>query len=527
MKKTIKFIVIAAAVLAVLTALSCSDGASLSGRDYKEYKDQFKAEYTNSSRIDDVDFSGVSLTYSATNVADSAKEQKITFPKEADILRETNDIEAKLKEFLSFSQYENPTATPGVYTPSKLTTPVDYSFIRREGNNDVIIIVAVPNINKIVAKIDATKYKVYGQLYDKDGDGKGGEALYDDQYKELDIASGAGTLGAFSNPVRDAETLTITGPTSGTFTNANAKTTVGLATFSLLGDNDNAIYRKVLSDLKDKIELQKYDKSKKEWVKEGNAELFEYRGTAHSEGGWSVDYLYVTINPLEDLGIYRIKATGIKNLATAENIGDAPRKIKVAVGSGSASFFQETGYTEPALYNNTNIHQWENSPVSTYIIASNTVKKADVNKKNVVIELYFNAVADSLDSASTKWLEEIDLDKFKNAFKLVYNGDVPNTEIANGANLNDQKNIVEIGITNVKYEVSKRYDLDNTNKNCITITLDKNFKLSQNGDLAVSLLLSPEFKYAGGHITFGSNDLTASYYNGSYFWRSYGELVKL
>jgi len=538
MKTTIK--ITAIAVITILAALACSEGVSLSSRDYKEYNESHKADYTNSP-------SGTawkpnitaSLIYSTGSVAEQNKEIKINFPEEADILRETNaNIDSKLQEFLKFYQYSNPATPPSVYTPSTLGTEVTYSFVRREGNDIIVKAGAIPNIKKIVWKIDASKYKCFGQVIDFNEDGTGGES-YDDQYGTLDITGSAVDITGYDTTfIRPEETLDIGIDASfgGTFTTASSSSKVILLNTGASGA-DNAQMRKIINDIKGKFELQKYNQTDQKWEKVGSAELYEYVLPVPAEfAGWGTDRLYVNITP-EDLGIYRIKADGIANLTSSENYGEKPAKLKVFFTPGYATpdydsdpykFKYKTVYSNPVSYYNFDIHQWQiTSPVSV----SNVVVSSDAAKKNVVLEVFFSGIMDTLASPSANvYLEELPLADFNKAVKLVYRKDLFGSEIPSGTALNDgiiKDNIVELKITDVKYEISKQLDATNNNRNYIKITLDPSYQI--NGNRAISILLSPGFKYAGNHVTFGDNCTTNSvmdtYYNGSFFWRSYGQLV--
>jgi len=54
--------------------------------------------------------------------------------------------------------------------------------------------------------------------------------------------------------------------------------------------------------------------------------------------------------------------------------------------------------------------------------------------------------------------------------------------------------------------------------------LDKSYKID--GNRGISFLINTGFKYASDGIVFGNPRTTNSYFNGSYFWRSYGGSVE-
>jgi len=534
MKKITKIILTTAAVLAVLLAVSCSESPTLVEPGYKERNESYKDGYTHASAPSVTVTLPSTLNYNNTGrvLTESEKEISITFPAYADVLKETDaKMTEKLNEFLSFNFYTNPASIPSpfVYTPSTLGDKIKYTFVRRNLTSANIIYIAftegVPNIDKIVAKVDASKFKVYGQLTDSNLDGTSGES-YDDQYQEITISGSTSYMmpnsytNVFYRPEVTAD-ITINGPLSGSFTNANTSQYISLYNTGNAGTGYlAAFYRSIRDDLKDKIVIEKYNKEKNEWEKD-SAEIktFNYDSVsgvpAEFPAWWSnTDQLYTVITP-EDLGIYRVKATGLKKLVSKVNYGEGkPAKIFVTLSNDdlktslSNSYLFDTGYSSPALYQNTDTkRQWQTvSPVINYLITS------DSNKKNVVIELYCRSIIDTKTN-TVAYPEQLSLEDFKKSVKLVYKP----SNVDYAGSLSDQKELVELKIKDVKYDNSKRYDVNQTEVNRIVVTLDPSFQL---GSQSFYLLLSPGFKYTGGNIIFGDPSLN-SFYNGSYFWKNY------
>lgn len=530
MKTTIKLTAIA--VITVLVALACSNPVSLTDRDYRDRNESKSAEYTNNSQNYSDNLPKFSPTYlkyynSTAVVADSDRETTITFPENADVLKVTgNDaIEAALKEFLTLSQYTNPDTNPApavVYTPSRLTDAVKYTVVRSVGA-DIIVKVDVPDIDYIVAKIDASKYKVFGQTLDRDRDGK--TDIYDDYYQQIHIdlstkyIEPSSYTDVFFPPVATI-TIDINGPESDSFTNTTPMPSLFTIHNSFANGANNAYKRTILSDIASKIEIQKYDIATNTWATEGTVASYDSTTTAPAGSGFTTDLIYGSFTPV-DLGIYRIAATGVANLTTKENYGATgqPAKIRINAGGDDLSVFQNTWYSDPVSYCNYDARLWvTDNPIEHVNV------KYDSNKRNVVLDIFFSKVYDSKAATpADAWLKEMTLEEFNKNFKMVYlkNGSaLLDGDTFRGRKLGD---IIEIKVAKIAYSASKYLDSNITSvqTNCITVTLDPSFKYD--GTRIISFLFTTGFKYASNYITFGTPDID-SYYNGSYFWRSYGDL---
>jgi len=535
MKTAIK--ITAVAVITVLAALSCAPEVEVTSRDYTEYKEAKSAEYTNNqgavTLIPTIEALGnfggsPGLVYNktsggATPQGEQSREILISFPENADVLKETNaNIATKLKEFINFYTYTNPITIVTVYTPSTLGGALAYEFVKRVDESITIRLASVPNQYTVVYKIDASKYTCYGQLLDINADGKAGE-VYDDVYGELPILNDDATTPnnypSYHDFVPPVTTLylNIHGTTGGSFKVGDTKY-ISLTTLTAIDSDTGAQERKILSDILPNIEFQKYNKTTKAWVKDGTVALYDTTITVPPIWGFSFNTLYVAITP-EDLGIYRVKATGTANLTSKDNIGAGPAKIKV-----NSDFFYNTVYSEPVILYDEQ-RSWKNNAVTSENPFSNFVVTSDANRKNIVIEADLISFLDLVTSLSV-YPEVLTKEKFIESVKLVYNGDsIDQTmnPIKYGTPLDGYTNLIELKIADVKYTSSKKTDPGNDKINFITITLDPSYQI--NKSRVVSLLLSPDFKYTGGHITVGENsDVNSSIYNGTFFWRSYGQL---
>jgi len=413
-----------------------------------------------------------------------------------------------------------------------LSDSVPYTFVRRNNNVITIRLDSVPDINRIVAKIDASKFRVNGHLTDLDEDGIAGES-YDDQYEVLSISNGSSMTPTswtddFFRP-ETAITLTFVNnlPSSGgNFDATNKVKNVYFMNSGFSGEN-NKYMRDIFNDIKGNFELQKYNKDAKNWEKAADAALYVYTSIIPDdfpdEYPWNYsDLLYFKIDA-EDLGIYRIKATNLKNLKTSSNYFASPKPAKIKIDDDLT--FYNTPYTDPVSTYDYRVRRWQDDNPVDY---SNIIIKTDSNNRNVVIEMLLNPVGDDLNSGTLVYPETMNTDAFNKCFKLVYINTNDENIINENVNLATLTNLVELKITDVKYSASKRLNANNDRINCITITLDPSYQI--HGDRQISLLLSPDFKYGGGHVTFGNylngdtayNNPAGTYYNGSYFWRSYG-----
>lgn len=508
----------AIAVITVLAVLSCAPEAELTSRDWSEYREQYSDEYTNNVN------SATGITVSA-NLSASAtalpyrREITVTFPNTADVLKESNaNIAARMKEFLNFYTYTN-VVSPTTYTPSALgTTALDYEFIERinstSSTNVVIRLASVPDVRRIVAKLDASKYKRRGQLTDNNGDGIAGE-IYDDRYFPLSVSDYSGSAPADPGPNYNDPAVTLTLDitdisSTGYLTYTPEPLQTRYISIATIGDvpDSATVERTILGDLKDNFVLEKYNKTSKTWEKDAAAIRVNNSSdpSVTSVTGIFTDCLFVTISSYEDLGIYRLKATGMKNLATKSNIGTVPAKIIV---SGATSL-TDTVYKNPVVISkNTRTQIYSQSD---FIGPYDVNVSSDASKKNVVIEVPLSSInvmvsgtpTDAYPSAITK-----------DDIKLVYARD--------GGSLRDT-NMVEIGISSVELQVSKFYDLTATKNNLLVIKLNPDYQLQ--GNREVNLFLSPGFKYSVDTITFG-NITGPNFQFGSFFWRNYGVIADL
>lgn len=532
----------ALAVITVLVTLSCVPEVSVTDRDYSEYNDAKSAVYTSNHGGTGVALPQVN-TYVKFNTSvlipqsEGQKEIAIILDPASDILKLPNaDIPAKLQEFFSFLQYSNaataplpvPPATSTYYVASTVTA-IPYTFVRREGNTGDTLVVklnSIPDRPYITWKLDASKYYVSGQLVDFNGDGKAGEA-FDDIYGEddgfndtrIDLDAGtdsvtaAGTLAMGYTTDFSRPDMTFNLSISGFLSNGNfyAGALPEVVPIFQPSSSPNVNVLKILNDIKDKVELQKYNNGT--WVKDGSIAVFDGDSTSTTLT-FTTDTLYVTFTP-SNLGIYRLKVTGGDELVST--VGAV--KVKIIVESDP---YSKTRFYDPvAFYNIDFVQPLPPVSFSLYAVKINS----DHEKRNVVLDVYFQGVVDNiLATTPNVYPATLTLENFNKAAKLVYKRtsgtfDLPGVSV-------EAKDYVELPVVDVAYKISKQYSsLNTTDNNLISITLDPSYQIA--GDRNVYLLLSPDFKFAQNHVTPGNftGNIKETFYNGSFFWENYGILV--
>jgi len=526
MKTAIKSAALAAAtalaVVTVFVALSCAPpDVALTDKDYKDYNEAKSATYTNSPAPNASISGSYSLTSGAT--ADSLKSIQVSLNANADIFKEKGDFAAitkKLQEFLNFYQYTNPT-TPDAnkYEKSTLgTTPLGYTLSARGSNTLTVILDSVPNDTKIVGKIKAASYKVYGQPLDKNGDGTVDE--YDDVYQTFPVTPGASSqtnIGAdFVVPYFTYDVTPSIGGGLQYGATAVATRVVPIVGLGGVVDISKSYRLQPLKDLAAKIEFQKYNPTSKTWEKGGDVNVWDGTGTAPGIAGYQLGQsgIYASFAPA-DLVLYRVKVSGIKGFKTSTTFGDAPAIISI-----NGSTLKDTYISSVSVC--TIGRNWQTTLPSTTVFV-----KSDGDKKNVVLEWQIGSLSDT---NGTQYPDTLTTEKFKESVKLVYDSGKLNPAndyqkesvfIDVGTDLGDYLDLVLLPIEKVVYSASKRNSGTNDKIDTITITLDPKYQID--GTRKVALLLNPGFKYTGGIITFGDLNSDVIFADGTTNWRSYGQ----
>jgi len=574
MKTAMKFTAIA--VAAALVALSCAPEVELSSRDLGEYNDANRAEYTSAPGT-----TGINVTtfytmptspynyylpysiYGSTSLPERLREIYIEFPNDADVVKVSNaDILAELQKFFTIHTYTNKDQTllPGyangevAYTPSDPGAALPYTFVERRNTSAnattiTIRLNSVPNEYTIVWRVNAAEYRRKGQLVDTNGDYIGGE-VFDDRYGEIEITGATLTAtattaayGSFVWPFANVSVTVDTTGFGGISFKASEKILSPVVGVSSFGGN-TAQNRKILSDILglNNIEVQKYNQTTKEWAKETAAafKLFEYDAAKYPPAAldplvdntikWTTalnnvptyDNLYFTLTPA-DLGIYRVKAAGTKAYETT--LAGSTVKAKVIVNSDAKSDTVLGGLSLTYLED----RQWVPAPTTSGDLAKNVIITSDNSLKNVVIKLFVDPITykpDPLDSTkdvitylpTTTPAPEV----FNQNVKLLYN------KTTSGGNVTwpltgSTDNVVEIKITDVKYERDTRFNsaFAAGKNNVITLTLDPDYK--HDTGKPITLLLNTGFLFDNAKVTFGANSAIANtLYDGTFLWERYG-----
>jgi len=572
MKTAIKLTAIAA--VTVLLALSCAPPEPLSltapdwaARDEAKNADINNGGYTgDTDRLTTFDIDVVAdlkydigttppgATDPKTKLTDTDKSIKFIFPPDADVLRGNND---GIKDFLKFYTYKNPDppappAVAPIHTPSDLSaTELAYTVVgagtqaKTDGGRGITVVLNDDtNQYTIVYKIDATKYKRAGRLIDLNGNGKPGEANYDDWYDEIEItntaptvpAAGSPSNGDFVHPVFSSSSVYLTlfdGFSGGSFDTTGDAThikNIPVATFNASNAECKEFFDAMTGSSAGYFSLEKYDNGAGTWTTvpatAATFKVYKYddatsTGTPSDLGPAfnNEDLIYVSFKP-DNLGIYRVKATKMKDLTTTKNIGSkSPAKFKVKAGSEDPTFFKETFYSEPKAFYDTNStkYDWQD-PLTDKPFGNNAVVTRDQNGKNVKIELDVEPIT----VAGTDTYPDVTkmtTDEFNKNVKLVYNKN------GGSVNLNDDDlldYLVELKVDSILFDKDTRADKDAKNYTKLFITLDPGYQISGGRDIYV--LINTGYKYTDAKITFGDPD-SLVLYKGLFFWGNYGTLV--
>jgi len=485
-------------------------------------------------------------------VVETDKDLTITFPKQADVLRESNaNMENALKKFLSFHTYTNPTSPAIGKDHSDVSdTPITYKFISRSAglnsNTVTIRLDSLPTQN-FVAKFNQNF--TYGGGYKIDFTGNNyasSSPIYDDLYKQLNVTGATTVVGDFVKKGHQGWNIVvgdITAPPGGSSFTTPLAFPLAYSVFSLntnLGGGDYttlpAENRKLLDEFKDKakFELQKWDGSA--WVKD-TTEIRYITAPSTSPSVSTSDY-YVVFTPV-DLTAYRIVATNAANLQTNGEYYGQPQKITVRGGDVTRSnFFHNTVAGDAGFFVDTDKHRKLN--LSGYIVSGGSEVTSDKDGLNVVLTIRFKAIeigdggtlGVASIPASKTWLKQtIDLAEFNKNFKIVGSqGDTPTSGgINNSYDVFDdsshplKKGVFFVNITKVETRSSPATtgtDLDE-----LVITLDPSYRYNDVSTASATKAiliggLDAKWLYnlSDDKITFGGFSSWGTTINGVKYW---------
>jgi len=446
---------------AVITALviSCAPpDLEVTNYDWKTANERNDPSKSDSSGINFTNSFTVTTTPSSAN----KPEITITFPAQSDFLRAAN-VEAGLKAFLTVHNFETiPADTNGTDgKASPLTAAVDYSLVKAAGTSITIKVdkdytaAGTGDYSNLVLKIDGTKYKHSGGLLmDYDGNGKAGEALYDDVYRTVTVPSA--TLTSFTAPGNRGWYITLSAPSGFTFTDDSTtsdNTTVTAAQFlynsgiSTTTVNGKAIYAAIADLVVSNIKIEKLG-ANGVWTAESAVAVYDATNASYT------NYILFKDFKAEHGAVYRVTWKGSANIETAAEYFDVKQRLYVTGSTPNTS-----SYTTKARYALTQVSGAAapviNSSIVTYIAATDndftvTPFAYDANNKNVVLELKIadfrgdGTTADPYVGLDASVIN--DLSKFKASFRIVRSP----SEIYNISSLWSNANLTYLDITKVE-----------------------------------------------------------------------------
>jgi len=489
MKTFVKIALIAA--ITALVTLSCEPGLSPNNEWWGEYNKQFDG----STYISAADSSpGVSISSSLVYGVDKDNIVTITFPDDADVLKQDNP-ETELEKFLSFWTF-NPTLTVEPGNATVLDELTGWTLQRRVGNKLYIDLkttfTSTSYYSGVVVKIDGTKYTYSnGKKIDVDRNGIPGEAGYDDYYSDCQNVTGTTpSTGNFIKPGNQGWEVNISNNFSISPGN-NDTYTVGLV--QLTSNPDNIIVGNTPGLI---------TQADKDSVLTAIAEGFKVE--KFFDGKWS-EYTTAVFNVTEHkimanlsyshMTAYRIvfEKDNI-SLETEKEFFGVKQRIRIT-GGGETIYNIRRNITrlegDPELYYNSTKRSFKDFPTDNISIYSN-----DRLGKNVVLKLIMpNSSAESISSSTTKYyFKTVDLDIFKENFKIYESSSYP--AVASP----DRR---EIGITAVEFKRENPVS-DTNGENVIYITLDPAYK---SNDKNKSFYIGDGIGYESGISVFSSKEI--------------------
>ena len=467
MKTFVKIALIAA--ITAIAVLSCEPGLSPHNDYWGDYNKQFDGStyigVTESSPSFTINYSGI-LTG-----AEKVSTITITFPDTADVLKQNNP-EPELKKFLSFWTF-NPNAAVGTGDVSELTELNDWTLQRSVGKQfyvDLITNFATPW--GVVVKIDGTKYTYSnGKKMDRDGNGITGEADYDDYY------SYQTSSGTFVRPGNRGWTVTFTPPSLGgsgtndTYTEVN----LSLAAYNITGISQSDI-DEILRAFAGCFKIEEFSDGK--WSTHAVAEYDETSRRIIVK-----EIMYSNMK-----GYRAVFEKGSISFETEKVFFGVKQRIGITY-DGETIFNTKIKVTrlegEPGLYYNINKRSFNSFPPVNISVYSK-----DVFDKNVVLKLKMP------DSSAGYYFKAVDLDTFKNNFKIYESTSYDFDEAL------DRR---EIGITAVEF---KREDASSSyyGDNVIYITLDPAYRNEDNNNYK-HFYIGDGISYESGIGVFSSTDI--------------------
>jgi hypothetical protein len=508
---------------------------------------------------------GTSLVINATPAAESDRDLLITFPAQADVLRQSNaNMENALQKFLSFNFFTTPdlTGTVGIgeYFSKVEGTAATYTFVSREGLNGRIIRIRLDTIPTSTFVAVFNENYTYGGGYKVNliSNTNSKTPVYGNGYQQIDISTTTTTTLTQKTFVKGGHqgwSITVGDidksfnllpgnqnlPLSATITKVAFPAFTLNATSYLTNVNPapadpQAKRKELLDEFKDKFSLEKFGPDSKNWVPatEGEIKYFnaaEIAASAATIDGLGSEGYYAVFTPA-DLTAYRIAVNGAANLETKDAYYGQKQKINVITTTTTGGYFHDKVYSEAGFWYDTVKHDYIHLPP----IASTEVT-SDGDGLNVVVKLVFTSITPTGGGMGIYLNSDITTETFKKYFKIVGDaGNVSNSATANpgtagaaggNGNKGQTANTVTftgtkaylVGIKDVKIGTSSDEDTNILNE--IVITLDPSYRLQTGAGNVKNFAIGGlhEFQlYKDNNITFSDPANFYTEFEGVKYW---------
>jgi hypothetical protein len=482
--KTLQVTLFLAAILAL--ALSCAPEVELSSRSWSELNAGKNATLVSISTLDMAPYIDWKNSSSST--------VSITFPNQADVLRESNaTIVRKMSEFLKFYSFSSGSDT----SPDMLGTEFSYTFVSRiksGSSTEVVVKLDFSYTNNLVAKVSAAKYTFAGgKKLGSAGDTQTGTEYYD-QYTTLSSNS-----NYFRNPYKNWY-ISIGFQRHDTSTGA-------FEYASIVNSNipaDNGFRDTIMFYLEGKLNFKLQKFSGNSWQNVNG--IFRYNNTN--------DDIELTFTP-EDLQTYRVEVSGLDNLTTATEYFGVKQRIAVYI-DGQPYFNRKTVATNEYTHydNNTNRTLMTGN---TNLINGARIQTTNTGNKNIVLQLKLNPIPNpGSGTSSNSYPQEMNLNDFKKNVKIFV--------IPNDININNMAN-VSSNKKDLYFLDIKKVDYSNSYGNDGYITIDLNSAYTIDDSVGkLGIIIAPGFKYTNSNIILGNYSYWQYEVDGVRYFDYYGSV---
>jgi hypothetical protein len=484
MKTLIK--ITALALLAALAVFSCAPEAELTGVDWGVVNAQYDPGKNSDltlmqTLLAEFDFDG-----SLSTGGGAANELRITFPQKSDFLKAGNDVEKRMREFLSFHHFTK-TYDAATGKADTLGEALAYDYVNRQGDTITVKLTKTfaAGDSSVILKIDGTRYTfASGKKIDKIGKGRSGQAVYDDVYREVDVGGATGpdgfmapgnhgwqlSLSDFSPPA------SVAAPTIAAFT---------IATLNL-GTVNSDIYAAVAGQLQSGLKVQKY-----------------------INGSWTTVDTVISYIPadkkfigaaltFEDLVPFRAMWEGGAPVISAAEYYGVKQYIAITgtntgYGSGNPALYQTSKvYGGYSVWYDTYEGKRFSAPAPTVFLFSKNIRE-----QNVVLDVAFNGLPANV------WVKDFtsDKQKFKDNFKIAYYSNGSGSAV----DFTSRPDVVYVNIKDFEF---RSYG-GAAGLNGVRLTLDPAYTDGH----ALYFYISPEIRYTDDKTTFGDS---ANFMNGCF-----------